>query len=969
VNLAVLFDNRNVPEFPTRKLLLKSNGILGRAAFPQTLSPFKMDHLMRVSKPRLVRNFRNVVGFSMLLLLAAVALAQSKTTSTPQGSVPRLIKFSGSLRDAQGHPRTGVVGVMFSIYPEQLGSAALWSETQNVSLDSEGRYSVLLGSEHSEGLSMDLFASGEGRWLGVQMMAQGEPEQSRVLLVSVPYAMKAGDAATLGGLPATAFLLAQADSSISSGTKSNTSSRAVRELSSPTLGSPATAMTTGGTAGQLSKFQDASTLVDTIISEFVNAGAPTNASKTHIGIGIPNPTARFSVVHDSAADPTSTATVDIINTHGSSNGGATLNVNSSGGSDPLIQAVKSFQGDSSQFGNLLSFIGTVNFLENGSLGAQSLSVTTDVPASNTFNVVGILGSNYLTTNEGTGNVGVITGFESDAVSSAGTSTKVEGMEVSATNDGGTIGQLIGGASKVWSTQALGATPGTTTDGIGWVIRSPEIDAGTITNVYGLQIEDQVGGLTNNFAITTGLGPVKFGDKTMLAASTASAASLNIPAGTAPGAPASGDIWNDGTNLLIRAGGTTKTLAFTDSALTGNGSGLTSLSAANIAAGTAAINVSGNAGTATALSANGSNCSAGWYAAGVDAAGNAEGCSTSGSSFTALNATQLTSGIVPDARISGTYTSAIALGNAGNTFIGTTASMGLGIAGAAVTGLNIANTVGATGVQGTTQSNSASSYGVAGLATQPAGIGGSFRNSAGDANIALEVRNAAGDTTNFSVAGNGTISGIGTQISNLNAGNLFGTISGNRLVGVTVTRSSASGLVFGATNTINAANQHGFVGTTQSNTGQSYGVFGVATQPNGIGGAFKNSAGDTNTALAVRNAADSATNFSVTGAGAVTIGSGGAAIKTHLSAVGSVAYAGATLANQNCIDSTFTVTGAVDSDTVNFGVPASLGDLGTLQWSGYVSATDTVLFRICNNGSSPILMPASTVSIRADVWHH
>ena len=51
-----------------------------------------------------------------------------------------------------------------------------------------------------------LFASGEARWLGVQV--QGQAEQPRTVLMSVPYALKAADAETIGGLPATAFLKA-----------------------------------------------------------------------------------------------------------------------------------------------------------------------------------------------------------------------------------------------------------------------------------------------------------------------------------------------------------------------------------------------------------------------------------------------------------------------------------------------------------------------------------------------------------------------------------------------------------------------------------------------------------------------------------------------------------------------------------------------------------------------------------------
>jgi hypothetical protein len=79
-------------------------------------------------------------------------------------------------------------------------------ETQNVRLDENGRYTVLLGATRNDGLPMELFASGEARWLGVQV--EGQPEQSRVLLLSVPYALKAADSETVGGLPASAFLLA-----------------------------------------------------------------------------------------------------------------------------------------------------------------------------------------------------------------------------------------------------------------------------------------------------------------------------------------------------------------------------------------------------------------------------------------------------------------------------------------------------------------------------------------------------------------------------------------------------------------------------------------------------------------------------------------------------------------------------------------------------------------------------------------
>jgi hypothetical protein len=116
------------------------------------------------------------------------------------------MKVNGALKDAAGQPRTGVVGVTFSIYRESSGGAPLWQEIQNVQLDQEGHYEVLLGAAKIEGVPLELFTSKEPRWLGVQAQSPGEEEQPRALLVSAPYALKAADAETLGGLPPSAFV-------------------------------------------------------------------------------------------------------------------------------------------------------------------------------------------------------------------------------------------------------------------------------------------------------------------------------------------------------------------------------------------------------------------------------------------------------------------------------------------------------------------------------------------------------------------------------------------------------------------------------------------------------------------------------------------------------------------------------------------------------------------------------------------
>ncbi|MGH9554104.1 MAG: hypothetical protein ACRD3W_32300, partial [Terriglobales bacterium] len=122
------------------------------------------------------------------------------------GTVPNLVRYSGTLTDGGSKPLRGILGVTFSLYKDAQGGSPLWLETQNVQPGRNGRYSVMLGSTTSAGLAPELFATGEARWLGVQ--AQGYEEQPRVMLLSVPYALKAGDAATVGGLPPSAFMLA-----------------------------------------------------------------------------------------------------------------------------------------------------------------------------------------------------------------------------------------------------------------------------------------------------------------------------------------------------------------------------------------------------------------------------------------------------------------------------------------------------------------------------------------------------------------------------------------------------------------------------------------------------------------------------------------------------------------------------------------------------------------------------------------
>ena len=200
-----------------------------------------------------------------------VLLAQPAAKTTP--AVPRLVRFSGTVTDRTGQPLRGMVGVTFTLYAEERGGAPLWMETQNIQTDSSGRYTAILGVTQSDGIPSEVFASGQGRWLGVQ--PQGEAERPRILMVSVPYALRAADAETLGGLPASAFALA--------GTRP--AAAPAPNVMGHAEGSAQPDLAGAGAAGHLAYWTNSTTLASSVLSQ--TAG--------RIGLGTTVPTAQFEV--------------------------------------------------------------------------------------------------------------------------------------------------------------------------------------------------------------------------------------------------------------------------------------------------------------------------------------------------------------------------------------------------------------------------------------------------------------------------------------------------------------------------------------------------------------------------------------------------------------------------------------------------------------------------------------------------
>jgi hypothetical protein len=228
------------------------------------------------------------------LFLAPAVLAQQDAGSPIQTNsaaapsvstavVPQLIKFNGTLLDADERPMTGMTGVTFALYSEQTGGASLWMETQNVKPDANGNYTLLLGAASKGGVPAELFATGEARWLGIQV--EQRPELPRVLLVSVPYALKAADATTLGGLPVSAFALAGSNPSPSGQPALVLPLAAGAQSTVPLAAGTSDVTTTGGTVNKLAKFDKSTDITSSLIFD----------NGTDVGIGNTTPAAKLDV--------------------------------------------------------------------------------------------------------------------------------------------------------------------------------------------------------------------------------------------------------------------------------------------------------------------------------------------------------------------------------------------------------------------------------------------------------------------------------------------------------------------------------------------------------------------------------------------------------------------------------------------------------------------------------------------------
>ena len=232
--------------------------------------------------------------FAVGLVLAQSGPAgdiNSLNSGAGAGVVQRLIKFSGAINaptiensqsGKAANQRAAAISLTFSLYELQEGGSPLWSESQKVQLDEQGRYTVLLGASQADGLPLDLFTSGKALWLGVQPQLPGAVEEPRVLLLAVPYALKASDADTLGGKPASAYALAgPASAAVVPGGSSSPTDNRLPATDNRLPTTACTAVTSDGTAtaNYVAKFTGACNIQQSLLFD--------NGSKVGVGTSAP----------------------------------------------------------------------------------------------------------------------------------------------------------------------------------------------------------------------------------------------------------------------------------------------------------------------------------------------------------------------------------------------------------------------------------------------------------------------------------------------------------------------------------------------------------------------------------------------------------------------------------------------------------------------------------------------------------
>ena len=228
------------------------------------------------------------------LVAAAAALGALFTQTSARGGVPRVMSFQGRLSDANGDAvADGDYSVAFRIYGQETGGAPLWEEPRTVSV-AGGLCSVLLGVVTPLDLPFDA-----QYWLAVEVQSDGEMEP-RFRLAAAPYALRAKDADSVGGVSVGGLLQkatydSDGDGKVDSAANAETATDAdtvdgkhAAELADATHGHDADYVNvTGDTMmGALTLAGDPSNPLEAATRQFVESVAGSGVSSLGAGTGI-----------------------------------------------------------------------------------------------------------------------------------------------------------------------------------------------------------------------------------------------------------------------------------------------------------------------------------------------------------------------------------------------------------------------------------------------------------------------------------------------------------------------------------------------------------------------------------------------------------------------------------------------------------------------------------------------------------
>lgn len=408
-------------------------------------------------------------GGNVATTTAATQAGSQSPAAAPQ--VPRLVKFSGIVqnfnadetgsgivaRDSASVP-TNVVGVTFSLYSQQTGGAALWSEVQNVRVDGTGHYTVQLGSTQAEGLPVELFSSAQAQWLGVRQ--EGQAEQPRIMLLSVPYALEAADAETFGGKPPSAYMSAL-----------NSGSAGVNGIGT-TLGrngkqAPAGG---GGTTNYVALWTSSTNLGDSVMYQ----------SSNNIGIGTTSPGYPLTVSGNN------TGTIISVTQAGSGIGVNAYSYSTSGGGTAVLGKTQGTSGIGVRGESLASTGDTIGVYGTADSNA-GIAVEGTVIAA-TGDTVGVQGNSA--SDAGVGVYGFVSATTGITVAVQGITTSSDGVGVS--------GSASATSGSNFGVSGVSESP----EGVG-VYGNASASSGDTTGVYGLVQSSEGDGVLGSAEATSG----------------------------------------------------------------------------------------------------------------------------------------------------------------------------------------------------------------------------------------------------------------------------------------------------------------------------------------------------------------------------------------------------------------------------------------------------------------------------------